>query len=215
MCELAPSILAADFKRLGAQIGEVERAGVRYLHFDVMDGRFVPSISFGLPVLASIREAASLFFDVHLMIEEPSRYLEDFCAAGANGITVHAEACTHLHRTVAKIKELGCKAGVALNPATPPEVLSYLLPELDLVLVMSVNPGFGGQTLIPSSLQKLCRLREMTEACGCAPRIEVDGGVTVQNVKEITAAGADLIVSGSAVFHGDITENIRAFQRAM
>ena len=212
--ELAPSMLAADFGHLAEQLQAIEVAGADRLHFDVMDGMFVPSISFGMPVMTSIRPYTKLPFDVHLMIEDPDRYLEDFRDAGAYGITVHAEACTHLHRTITRIRELGMHPGVALNPATDPSVLRYVLPELDLVLVMSVNPGFGGQKFIPFSLEKIHTVRAMAEACGCAPDIEVDGGINAQNVQLLMDAGANVFVAGTSVFHGDIAVNVQAFRTA-
>ncbi len=213
MVHLAPSILAADFNRLGEQVALVEQSGVEYLHIDVMDGNFVPSISFGMPVIASIRKNSKLIFDVHLMIEEPIRYLEDFKAAGVDIITVHAEACTHLHRTVARIKELGMKAGVSLNPATPLSVLEYILGELDMVLIMTVNPGFGGQALIPDTLRKVGELRELIKIRGLKLDIEVDGGITLDNVTKALDIGANVIVSGTSVFKGDIRNNIAGFHQ--
>lgn len=213
MIQLAPSILAADFTKLGEQIGLLEDTGIEYLHIDVMDGKYVPSISFGIPVIASIRKSSKLIFDVHLMIEEPFRYLEEFQKAGADIITVHAEACTHLHRTISKIKELGLKAGVAINPATSLDVLEYVLADLDMVLIMTVNPGFGGQTLIPNTLKKITDLKEMIRKAGVSVDIEVDGGITVANVEEVLEAGANVIVSGTSVFKGNIKENTSEFQK--
>ncbi len=215
MYKLAPSILAADFSRLGEQIKAVENAGADYLHIDVMDGMFVPSISFGLPVIETIRKESNLVFDVHLMIEEPGRYVKQFAAAGADILNVHVEACTHLQRTISEIKELGLKAGVTLNPGTPLSTLEYVLNEVDLVLIMSVNPGFGGQKFIPFTLQKLNDLREMRLRKNATAEIEVDGGVTLSNAKEIMEAGAEVLVSGSSVFGGDIEANVKAFRELM
>lgn len=215
MYKLAPSILAADFSRLGEQIKAVENAGADYLHIDVMDGMFVPSISFGLPVIETIRKSSGLIFDVHLMIEEPGRYVKQFAAAGADILNVHVEACTHLQRTISEIKELGLKAGVTLNPGTPLTTLEYVLNDVDLVLIMSVNPGFGGQKFIPFTLQKLNDLREMRLRKNATAEIEVDGGVTLSNAKEIMEAGAEVLVSGSSVFGGDIEANVKAFRELM
>ena len=215
MYKLAPSILAADFSRLGEQIKAVERAGADYLHIDVMDGMFVPSISFGLPVIETIRKTSGLIFDVHLMIEEPGRYVKQFAVAGADILNVHVEACTHLQRTISEIKELGLKAGVTLNPGTPLTTLEYVLNDVDLVLIMSVNPGFGGQKFIPFTLQKLNDLREMRLRKNATAEIEVDGGVTLSNAKEIMEAGAEVLVSGSSVFGGDIEANVKAFRELM
>lgn len=208
---LSPSILSADFSRLGEQIRQLDDAGAQYVHIDVMDGMFVPSITFGLPVLHSIRPCTDRIFDVHLMIEEPERYIADFAEAGADLITVHAESTRHLDRTVESIKEKGILAGVALNPATPLAAVEYLLPKVDMVLIMSVNPGFGGQRLIPYTLQKVRELKKMIDARGLKTDIEVDGGVNLENVAEVLDAGANIIVAGSAVFEGDITENTRCF----
>lgn len=212
---LSPSILSADFSRLGEQIRELDEAGAQYVHIDVMDGMFVPSISFGLPVIRSIRGCSERIFDVHLMIEEPIRYISDFAEAGADLITVHVESCRHLDRTVDAIKEKGLLAGVALNPATPLSALSCILPKVDMVLVMTVNPGFGGQSLIPYTLDKVRDLKKMIDVRGLKTDIEVDGGIHLSNVEEAMAAGANIIVAGSAVFQGDVTENVECFLKMM
>lgn len=212
---LSPSILAADFSRLGEQITCIDEAGAQYVHIDVMDGTFVPSISFGMPVIKSIRSCTERIFDVHLMIEEPGRYIEEFVACGADIITVHAESCTHLDRTIETIKEKGVLASVALNPATDLSVLEYVLPKLDMVLIMTVNPGFGGQKYIPYSTDKINDLRRMIEKKGLKTDIEVDGGITLSNVKEVMDAGANIIVAGSAIFRGNISENVEEFLKVM
>lgn len=208
---LSPSILSADFSRLGEQIRELDEAGAQYVHIDVMDGRFVPSISFGVPIIKSIRDCSERIFDVHLMIEEPERYIADFVDAGADLVTVHAESCVHLDRTIDSVKEKGILAGVALNPSTPLSVLDYLLPKVDMVLIMTVNPGYGGQKLIPYTVQKIRDLKEMVDRQGLKTDIEVDGGVNLFNVEELMDAGANIIVAGSAIFDGDLTENTSRF----
>ncbi len=215
---LAPSVLAADFGRLDAHAREALDAGADWLHIDVMDGHFVPNISFGVPVmrgLADLARETGTPFDVHLMIEAPDRYLEDFAEAGAAHITVHQEACPHLHRTVQAIQALGCQAGVAINPATPLVALEEIAADLDLVLVMSVNPGFGGQSFIPSTTGKVRRLRQMLSGLGSRALIGIDGGVTPENARELVGAGADVLVAGSAVFRGEVAANVEAFRQSL
>ncbi len=213
--KLAPSILSADFNKLGEQIAIVEQSGLSLLHIDVMDGNFVPSISYGMPVIASIRKESDLFFDVHLMIEDPGRYISDFVSSGANGITVHAEACTHLHRVVHQIKEAGVKCAVALNPATPLNVLEYIYQDLDMILLMTVNPGFGGQSFIPECMNKIRSLRAFLDEKGCDIDIQVDGGIHAGNIREVALAGANIFVAGSSVFRGDISTNIQSLQEQL
>ena len=215
MGELAPSILAADFNRLGEQIKEVGNTGTRYLHIDVMDGLFVPSISFGMPLIESIRKESSMFFDVHLMINEPIRYLSDFAKAGADGITVHKEACKELRETLSGIKKRGLKPSVSINPETPVQEIEDVLGMVYMVLVMSVHPGFGGQKFIPSSLDKVRWLKEKREEKGLSYKIEIDGGVNKNNIAEIAGNGVDIIVAGTAVFNGNITENINTLKEVL
>lgn len=212
MIHLSPSILAADFANLQKEIETVQKGGAKYIHVDVMDGQFVPNITLGAPIAKSLRKHITGVMDVHLMIEEPDRYLDDFAAAGADYVTVHLEATKHVHRTIQRIHDLGMKAGVALNPGTPVSLLEPIIEDLDLVLIMSVNPGFGGQKFIPYTLEKLKQVREMTK--GRDILIEVDGGVTLNNVESIIDAGANLLVAGSSVYDGkDAEANAAAFMK--
>ena len=207
MMILAPSMLSADFKVLGEELQTVETYGATYIHYDVMDGMFVPSLSFGPAILQSIRPASKLVHDVHLMIEEPIRYIEAFAKASADIITVHLEACEDLHATIAKIKECGCKVGVSIKPKTPVSALEPYLEELDMILIMSVEPGFGGQKFIPSSLEKIAEARSLVSEKGLNIDIQVDGGIYTHNVEDVLKAGANIIVAGSAVFNGDTKQN--------
>lgn len=206
---LAPSILAADFKELGKEIQTIEENGAQYLHFDVMDGMFVPSISFGVPVLESIRPATKLVCDAHLMVSEPIRYVEVFAKAGADLITVHLEACENIDATIEKIRECGCKVGVSICPDTPVISVKSLLTKVDMILIMSVHPGFGGQAFIPASLDKIRELKTMIDVEGLHVDIQVDGGIYAHNVEEVIQAGANIIVAGSAIFKGDVAENTK------
>ena len=207
MTILAPSMLSADFKQLGKEIQAIEENGAKYLHFDVMDGIFVPSISFGMPVLKSIRSGTNLVCDVHLMITEPIRYVEDFAKAGADLITIHLEACEDVNATIAKIKECGCKVGISIKPNTPVSTLQPYLDKVDMILIMSVEPGFGGQKFIPSSLEKIAETKAMIDASGLNIDIQVDGGIYTHNVEDVLKAGANIIVAGSAIFNGDTKQN--------
>jgi ribulose-phosphate 3-epimerase len=213
---IAPSILSADFSRLGEEIAAVEAAGADWVHIDVMDGRFVPNITLGPGLIASIRKTTKLPFDVHLMIENPERYIDSFAEAGSDWITVHAEATVHLHRTVAMIREKGLKAGVSLNPATPLCLVEPILPDIDLLLIMTVNPGFGGQTFIGGMLPKIAAARRMIDQIAPEILLEVDGGVTLKNIRTVADAGADVLVAGSAVFgSGDYAATIGAMKTAI
>ena len=207
---ISPSILAADFGRLAQEVKAVTEAGCDYIHLDVMDGRFVPNITIGQPIVAAVKQATTLPLDVHLMIDEPERYVESFAEAGADLICVHAEACRHLHRTLQQIRAVGKRPAVSLNPATPVEQVQWVLEDVEMVLVMSVNPGFGGQSFIPSSLRKVRALRQLITERGLEVDIEVDGGVVVDNVAEVAGAGANVLVSGTGIFRtDDYAETIR------
>ena len=215
---IAPSILASDFGRLAEQVVEAEEAGVDWIHVDVMDGHFVPNITIGPAITAAVRRATRLPVDVHLMIEAPDRYIQSFADAGADYLTVHQEACPHLHRTLQCIRDAGVRTGVAINPATPVESLAPILPEIDLLLVMSVNPGFGGQAFIPSALDKLARARELLDACGGEDTaLEVDGGIDATTAPGVAAAGADVLVAGSAIYGhpGGVASGVSAIRRAV
>jgi ribulose-phosphate 3-epimerase len=214
--KIAPSILTADFGHLAEAITAAAKGGATYMHLDIMDGRFVPNISFGPKIVETVRGLTELPLDVHLMIEDPDRYLADFAKAGANLLTVHAEACVHLHRTIQRITELGCRAGVAINPATPVEMMREIVPFVDMILVMSVNPGFGSQRFIETSTSKLRRTRKLLDELNPLCDLEVDGGVDVHNIDDVVRSGANVIVVGSAVYNtrGTPAENIASLRKA-
>jgi ribulose-phosphate 3-epimerase len=212
---LSPSILSADFKTLGQDIETIDKAGAQYIHIDVMDGQFVKSISFGMPVIRSVRPVTERVFDVHLMINEPVRYIQEFVDCGADIITVHVEACSDVAATLAAIREKGVKPAITLNPETPVSAIEPYLDKVDMVLVMSVHPGFGGQKFIPESLDKVREIKRMLEEKNLTADIEIDGGITLDNVQSVIEAGANVIVAGSAVFKGDAAENVKRFLEKM
>ena len=212
---IAPSLLAADFFDLSSQMKLLKEGNIEVLHLDVMDGMFVPSISFGMPVISSLRKSVDFFFDVHMMVENPERYIEDFYNSGADGITIHFEACKHIDRCISQIKSLGLRSGISINPATPVSFLENIISEVDMVLIMSVNPGFGGQKFIPYSLDKIRELSKMREKKNPKLLIQVDGGVGVDNIKALSDAGVDEFVAGSSVFKGDILKNIKSLNDAL
>lgn len=212
---LSPSVLSADFSKLGEEIRTVSEAGAEYIHLDIMDGAFVPNITFGASVIKAVRPYSDKIFDVHMMVDNPGRYIEDFAKAGADLITIHVEASTHLDRDINLIHQLGCKAGVVLNPATPLSSLEWVLDIVDVVLLMTVNPGFGNQKFIPYSIEKIKALKKMITERGSHALIEIDGGAKLDNCAELCEAGADIIVAGSAVFKDDSAANVRAFQEIL
>lgn len=212
---LSPSILSADFTKLGEEIETIDNAGAEYIHVDVMDGMFVPSISYGMPVIKSIRKSTGKVFDVHLMISEPIRYIADFAASGADMITVHVEACSDVVATIEKIREYKLKVGITLNPDTPVSAIKPYLNRVDMVLIMSVNPGFGGQKFITSSVDKIKEVKRLRDELNLSYDIEVDGGINIDNLATVLEAGANVIVAGSAIFRGDAAENVKEFKSIM
>ena len=212
---IAPSLLAANFFDLSSQMKLLKEGNIEILHLDVMDGMFVPSISFGMPVISSLRNSVDFFFDIHMMVENPERYIEDFYKSGANGITIHFEACKHIDRTISQIKSFGLRSGISINPATPVSFLQNIISEVDMVLIMSVNPGFGGQKFILYSIDKIKELSKMRAERNQKFLIQVDGGVDVNNIKSLSDAGVDEFVAGSSVFKGDILNNIKALNDAL